>query len=226
MYVFLPGSRFIVSTQWQPGEDGYVHWYGDGEFRFGIEQAGLDPYKTKIPTEPSYVIINTAISTSWGFPSAPIGCTEYDCKTETGRCGFSPGFCKTLPAEFKIAHVRVYQNKNDSNMYVGCNPRSHPTKRYIAAHPEKYTLPGAAHPLKEVVAGGGRCTGHKDCGKTGTCGTFGRCKCSEDFTGPHCLVRFCKVAQTFVIIIYYLIYGASCVNYLMLAFSSICVAAL
>jgi hypothetical protein len=129
-----------VYLQWQPGPDGYVHWYTDGKFRFGVEQAGLDPYRTQIPQEPSYIIFNTAISTSWGFPNPPPGCTEYDCKTEAGRCGVNPGFCKTLPAEFKIAHVRVYQNKKDGNQTVGCNPRSHPTKRYIAAHPKKYTL--------------------------------------------------------------------------------------
>jgi len=67
---------YLTSFQWQPGPNGYIHWYGDGKFRFGVEQAGLDPFGTKIPTEPSYVILNTAISTSWGFPNPPPGCTE------------------------------------------------------------------------------------------------------------------------------------------------------
>eukprot|EP01032_Pedospumella_encystans_P010007 gene10007-11731_t len=182
--------------EWQPGPNGYVHWYGDGKFRFGIEQSGLDPYGTEIPTEPSYVILNTAISTSWGFPNLPPGCAgEYDCKTDSGKCGFNPGFCKSLPAEFLIGHVRVYQNKNDPNMTVGCNPRSHPTKRYIAAHPEKFALPGAAKPLKDVKAGGGKCETAKDCngGSGASKGTQGccegkKCHCAGDFTGPNCLV--------------------------------------
>jgi hypothetical protein len=174
--------------QWQPGPDGYVHWYTDGKFRFGVEQAGLDPYRTQIPQEPSYIIFNTAISTSWGFPNPPPGCTEYDCKTEAGRCGVNPGFCKTLPAEFKVAHVRVYQNKKDGNQTVGCNPRSHPTKRYIAAHPKKYTLAYDPLPLKKVVKGRGHCKKDADCGE-GTCSSSGRCRCHSDWTGPHCLVR-------------------------------------
>ena len=112
--------------------------------------------------------------------------SQYDCKTDTGKCGFNPGFCKSLPAEFLVDHVRVYQNKADPNMTVGCNPRSHPTKRYITAHPEKFALPGAAHPLKKVMTGGGRCSADKECGQ-GQCSAK-RCHCLADFTGPHCLV--------------------------------------
>ena len=87
--------------------------------------------------------------------------------------------------------MRVYQNKNDTNMYVGCNPKSHPTKRYIAAHKEKYTLSHQALPLKPVKAGGGHCKGSEDCGQggQGKCSGYGRCQCEGDWTGPHCLVR-------------------------------------
>ena len=192
--------------EWQPGENGYIHWYGDEKFRFGIEQAGLDKFRTKIPTEPSYVILNTAISTSWGFPPTPVGCTsEYDCKTYEGKCGFNEGFCETLPAEFKIDHVRVYQNKLDPNMYVGCNPKSHPTRRYIAAHAEKYTLSTDRLPLRPVVSGGGKCTSNKDCGE-GSCGVFSHCKCKPDWTGPHCLVRAKIFIWYFFLLIYLFIY--------------------
>lgn len=45
--------------EWQPGPEGYVHWYIDGIYRFGIEANSLSPWDTKIPDEPSYVIINT-----------------------------------------------------------------------------------------------------------------------------------------------------------------------
>ena len=55
--------------------EGYVRWYVDGEFRFGVRQSSLKEMGSRIPQEPSYVIINTAISTSWGFPNPPPGCT-------------------------------------------------------------------------------------------------------------------------------------------------------
>ena len=95
--------------EWQPGEKGYVHWYVDNVFRFGVEQSSLNKWETKIPVEPSYIIINTAISSSWGFPNPPWGCTEYDCKTTEGRCGFNSGFCQTLPAKMYVDHVRIFQ---------------------------------------------------------------------------------------------------------------------
>lgn len=109
--------------EWQPGPDGYVHWYIDGQFKFGIENEGLKKENSSIPNEPSYVILNTAISTTWGFPDAPKDCDIYDCKVDNGRCGFSQGFCDMLPAYYLIDHVRVYQNKDDPQMTVGCNPK-------------------------------------------------------------------------------------------------------
>ena len=125
---FNTPKRFRL--EWQPGTDGYVHWYVDGEFRFGVEAEGLTPHLTKIPDEPSYIIMNTAISTSWGFPNPPYGCTEYDCKTTEGQCGMNAGFCKSLPAKFFIDSVRVYQNKEDPRQNLGCNPKDRPT-RYV-----------------------------------------------------------------------------------------------
>jgi len=208
--------------EWQPGEDGYIHWYMDGKFRFGIEQAGLNAEGSKIPNEPSYLILNTAISTSWGFPNPPPGCSLYDCKDPDGQCGFNPGFCKSLPARFLIDHVRVYQNKNDSRQTVGCNPREYPTKRWILAHEYRYMGTAEAHALKPIVTGGNKCTKHSQCGgfddltasqglwspiwstkssvdsaaagyndvfanSTGFC-YYNRCKCKDDWQGPHCLV--------------------------------------
>jgi beta-glucanase (GH16 family) len=56
---FESPKRFRL--EWQPGEDGYIHWYVDGEFRFGVEGEGLIAHQTKIPDEPSYMIINTGM---------------------------------------------------------------------------------------------------------------------------------------------------------------------
>ena len=123
---FSSTKRFRL--EWQPGPEGYVHWYVDGQFRFGVEAEGLAPHMTRIPDEPSYIIMNTAISTSWGFPNPPFGCTEYDCKTTEGQCGMNAGFCKSLPAKFLIDSVRVYQNKEDPLQNIGCNPKDRPTR--------------------------------------------------------------------------------------------------
>lgn len=134
--------------EWEPGDDGYIRWYADGEFKFGIAGEGLKAAGGgKVPNEPSYVILNTAISTSWGFPNPPFGCTKYDCKSTEGRCGFDDGFCESLPAQFEIESVRVYQQKNNSKHYLGCNPEKYPTAKYIKAHEFKYMT---QHPLQTV----------------------------------------------------------------------------
>jgi len=173
--------------EWQPGDKGYVHWYVDNKFRFGVEQAGLDEMGSKIPQEPSYVILNTAISTSWGFPNPPWGCTEYDCKDPEARCGFNPGFCQSLPAEFSVEYVRVWQNKQDPIQTVGCNPPDFPTRKFILAHEYRYKDEDSVHALKPIVAGGGACKASEECGE-GYC-SFRRCLCnSDEWTGPHCLV--------------------------------------
>lgn len=174
--------------EWQPGDDGYIHWYVDNVFRFGVEQASLTEEKTQIPTEPSYVIINTAVSSSWGFPNPPLGCvTDYDCKKVDGRCGFNPGFCQTLPASMYVDHIRIYQNKNDSRQTVGCNPRNYPTKKWIRAHEYRYKNKEARHALADVVTGGGTCKVDADCGE-GRCSLW-RCQCKPNWQGPKCLVR-------------------------------------
>ena len=134
--------------------------------------------------------MNTAISTTWGFPNPPIGCTEYDCKNseKNGRCGFNRGFCQNLPANFYINSVRIYQNKSDVQQSIGCNPKTRPTKRFIKAHDYRYCSTDQAHSLKSVVTGGGECKGNYDCGE-GYC-SFLRCRCHRGWQGLNCLVIF------------------------------------
>lgn len=190
-------SFHTFRLEWQPGDDGYVHWYMDDEFKFGVEAAGLQKQKSKIPNEPSYVIINTAISTSWGFPNPPPGCTEYDCKDTAKQCGMNPGWCKTLPAEYLIDYVRIYQNKNDPRQTVGCNPKDYPTKRFIKAHESRYKALEDTEAIKKIVTGGGSCSDDSQCGE-GACRYsllkyftnhgFKGCDCVEGWQGPQCLV--------------------------------------
>lgn len=179
-------SMHTFRLEWQPGDDGYVRWYVDGKLRFGVEQAGISSVsEAKIPNEPSYIIFNTAISTSWGFPNAPWGCTIYDCKDPEGRCGFNPGFCQSLPAKFLIDYVRVYQNKKDPRQTLGCNPKDYPTRKWILAHEYRYKTLLDTHALKDIVKGGDKCSKDSECG-FGTC-SFYRCKCSGYWVGPNCL---------------------------------------
>lgn len=180
--------------EWQPGADGYVHWYIDNAFRFGIEGEGLKKMGTVIPNEPSYIIINTAISTSWGFPNPPPGCTEYDCKDPDKQCGMNPGWCKTLPAEFKVDWIRLYQNKKDPRQTIGCNPKEYPTKRFILAHEYRYKGNDEKRALSPIMVGGHKCTEDSECGE-GRC-HFGKCKCKEDWVGPNCLVSSVTISLT------------------------------
>lgn len=173
--------------EWETGPMGYLRWYMGNELLFGIDQSSLSKTGGQIPVEPSYIILNTAISTSWGFDDPPPGCTEYDCKTEAGRCGMSPGFCQSLPAEMHIDHVRVYQKKNHSSHYVGCNPQQYPTKKFIEAHEYRYKRQIDKHALKPVMKGGGHCREDSHCGE-GVCGGLSRCHCHHGWVGPHCLV--------------------------------------
>lgn len=189
-------KQHTFRLEWQPGKNGYLHWYMDGKFRYGVEQSGLDFMGTQIPNEPSYLIMNTAVSTSWGFPNAPTGCDpDYDCKDPEKRCGFFPGFCKNLPAEMKIDHIRVFQNKEDPIMTVSCDPKEYPTKRYIAANDYLYSLITEPRSLKKVKTGGGGCAYDGDCGPTGSGQCFWswiklskHCRCEEDWMGPYCKV--------------------------------------
>ena len=188
--------------EWQPPNEtdttgGYVKWYIDGDFKFEVSQSNLDSVglDSKIPMEPSSIVINTAISNSWGFPPAPPGCTSYNCDTEEGQCGFFPGFCSILPADFLIDYVHVYQDPDDSLQTIGCNPPGFPTKRYIKGNEAAYLRSIGnyidKHPLKPVVTGGSKCskdTEALDCGgETGYCFN-GYCACVEGWMGPKCLV--------------------------------------
>lgn len=175
--------------EWMPGKGGYLRWYIDDVEVLGIDGHTVEKHGTQIPDEPSYVILNTAVSSSWGFPiPCPQGCEClcYDCKDPSCHCAIPYGFCKMLPSFFMIDHVRVYQAKNDSRMSVGCDIPSHPSKLWIEAHKYRYMRLGDKEPLKKVAKGGGKCKKHDDCHK-GSC-HWGRCRCEEGWVGPKCMV--------------------------------------
>ena len=115
---------------------GYLAWYLDGVFLYRIDGNALEPTQALIPEEPMYILLNTAISSTWGFPSpCPDGCpcctnnnlntntrttvknnedkqdssSAYDCRRAECACALPNDMCANLPANFLIDYVRVYQ---------------------------------------------------------------------------------------------------------------------
>lgn len=190
-------------VEWQPGRGGRIDWFtksykkidpttgdvyhmeGDGkgqdwEHSLSIPDAALESAMgSKVPEEPSYLIFNTAISSTWAFPyNVPDWCPKcYDCYDPKCTCSFNPGFCnmmKTGKVTMKIDSVRVYQSTDDSAHSgrphsVGCDPLDFPTREYIKGYEYKYMRNPPfsfhdKHPLKDVVTGGGVCVVDEDCG--------------------------------------------------------------
>jgi beta-glucanase (GH16 family) len=124
----------LYRLEWEPGPQGYVKWYFDNEFVFGVDANALNLTGAIIPEEPMYLIMNTAMSSTWGFPDpCPDGCACdcFDCRVYECQCSMPDGFCESLPASFLIDFVRVYQLPDSSTHSTGCSPESHPTAKYI-----------------------------------------------------------------------------------------------
>ena len=201
----------VYRLEWDvPSEtsDGYLHWFLDNELVLsingtGIIDAGLG---SEISSEPSYILLNTAISKQWGFPHECPGnceCKVFDCNSKnwSEHCGFSEGFCPMMtdsnPPEYKINWVRVYQDPNDPLQKVGCSTPERPTRRWIEAHQDLYKTENDAYPLRGIQRGLGMCDPRafgvipEACGgdERGVC-TAGRvCECKTGWTGPHCLAH-------------------------------------
>jgi len=186
------------SVEWEPPNDdgtgGYLKWFIDGKFLYGIKGENLALTNTKIPDEPMYVLMNTAVASSWGFPKpCPEGCDCkcYECGNPECMCGMPDGFCENLPASFEIEYVRAYQAKGDGKHELGCSTKKKPTAKYIQGHPKDYmnVEDGQKVPLQPVANGGGYCTQDSHCGAPtkGSCSSTKRCVCQDNFTGPLCL---------------------------------------
>lgn len=185
-------------VEWQPGKGGRLDWYvkayrindtmaidGDGEGQDWVHVYGLDDTSlsdlmgSQIPEEPSYLIMNTAISSTWGFPyDAPDWCPKcYDCEDPKCACSFYPGFCEMLRSgkvTMLIDSIRVYQSRDPSvhvggNHTLGCDPPGFPTKEWIDGHSYRYMRnPPFSYedlkPLRPIQNGGGTCSRDTDCG--------------------------------------------------------------
>lgn len=184
--------------EWQPGPGGRIDWFskghrinatfsmeGDGKGQDWVHAYHLpdsslkDLMGSQIPAEPTYLIMNTAVSSTWGFPyDTPDWCNKcYDCDDPKCACTFSPGFCQMLRSgktAMYIDSVRVYQSKNHkahvgNKHTLGCDPPEYPTKDYIKGHEYRYMRNPPfsyldKHPLRPTQNGGGECFSDKDCG--------------------------------------------------------------
>jgi beta-glucan synthesis-associated protein KRE6 len=186
--------------------DGYLHWFLDGELVYAIDGKGLNEGGTgaEISSEPSYIILNTAISKQWGFPMECPGncpCKTFNCNSKRwqDQCGFSMGFCKMMETqpEYKIDWVRAYQDPNDPRQKVGCSTPERPTRKFIVAHEKVYKKETDEHALKGVPTGLGSCDPRALGVVAEACGGSGRgrctpgrvCECDHGWTGPHCLAN-------------------------------------
>jgi len=171
-----------------------LRWYLDGELVFEIEPEALEFTGGHLPDEPMHLILNTAVSSTWGFPvPCPqyCSCECYDCGDPKCACAIFPGFCDMLPAHFEVDYVRVYQRPDDESHKVGCSTDVRPTARYVEGHRDRYYdgFNDEKQPLRTVKTGGAPCDSDAQCGDgAGSLGRChrGACECAEGVTGPDC----------------------------------------
>lgn len=181
--------------EWEPADEdgtgGYIKWYTDGELVHSVEGSSLDIMDTEIPTEPMYLIMNTAVSSSWGFPTPcpdNCDCDCFECDNPRCACALPSGYCDNFPSSFDIDYVRIYQAKDDPKHILGCSPEHRPTEKWIEGHAKRFMAAGQKVMLEDVSNGGGLCTKSLQCGsksEMGSCAS-GACVCKKGFTGPHC----------------------------------------
>ena len=162
-------SHHTYRLEWQPGAAGYLQWFLDGDFVFGIDGRSVAALTgALIPVEPMYLVLNTAISHRWGMPEpcdiahCPSCWRCYDCAHPDCQCTLPLGMrnCKNLPAEMEVDFIRLYQDATDETHSVGCSPERYPTKTFIEEHAWRYedwrayegVLAGAGGPATRASA--------------------------------------------------------------------------
>jgi hypothetical protein len=182
-------------VEWDPpnedGTGGHIRWYTDDAFVYSIKGSDLNITGTEIPSEAMYLIMNTAVAGSWGFPApCPEGCTCecFECGNPECACALPSGYCDNFPASFEIDYVRVYQAVNEQKHTLGCSPVTKPTELFIKGHAKRYMEAGEKAPLQPVSKGGAYCSDDRNCEGSSSC-QDGICECDEGFTGPACLAH-------------------------------------
>ncbi|RLN49823.1 hypothetical protein BBJ29_004636 [Phytophthora kernoviae] len=187
-------------VEWVTGDTGYLRWMVGGHPIFEIPASSVvdapqgesepNPRLT-FPEEPSYIILNVALSSSWGtYPPNP----GKPCRGD-GTDVEDNYICDSFPLYMKIDYIRLYQDTSEgSTMARECDPASHPTRQWILDNLSDYVDGDNKH---VEVQGGAPCRDYKDCTipfsvqqtfHTGICNTnTGRCECTNEFWGgPRC----------------------------------------
>jgi len=194
MHQLLPDhfeTMHTIRLEWQPGPGGSLDWFiedrqnrtesieGENGKRwiraFSIKDDSLrEAMGSQIPIEPSYLILNVAISSAWGFPyRIPEWCSKcYDCTDSKCHCSFHHGFCDMMKdgkVDMLVDHIRVYQNPNDAHHTVGCDLKDYPSREYIKGHEGRYSRSDPfvfedRGPIRPIKKGGAKCTTDSDCG--------------------------------------------------------------
>ncbi|KAK1933897.1 Beta-glucan synthesis-associated protein SKN1 [Phytophthora citrophthora] len=194
----------VYQVEWVTGKNGYVRWMLQGSPLFEVPSESIsnvpqnsnktNPEKMMLE-EPMYILANVALSSSWGATPPNPG---KECRGD-GSDQTVNKICDSFPLYLKIDYIRLYQDladdlESDNYMQVGCDPKSHPTKKWIEAHIDEYQDDDNHH---KEVAGKAFCTVDDDCTiggmigktalKTGKC-VKSRCECSysSSWGGPRC----------------------------------------
>jgi hypothetical protein len=185
----------IYRVEWEPpeadGSGGYIKWFNNNKLVYGVFGDTLEKMGTEIPSEPMYLLMNTAVSNNWGFPApCPEGCACkcFECGNPKCACGMPNGYCDNFPASFEIDYVRVWQAVNCSKHVLGCSTEDRPSSLFIKGHAKRYMDEGQKRPLEPVQTGGASCVANSGCGghKRASCEEK-VCKCRDGYTGPRCL---------------------------------------
>ncbi|ETI44512.1 hypothetical protein F442_10690 [Phytophthora nicotianae P10297] len=208
-------TNFVVyQLEWVTGKNGYVRWMLQGNPLFEVPSKSIwdvpqnsnktNPQKIMLE-EPMYIIFNVALSSSWGATPPNPG---KECRGD-GSDEAVNKICDSFPLYLKIDYIRLYQDlgndlEDDNYMQVGCDPASHPTKKWIQAHIDEYQDDDNHH---KEVAGKAFCTIDDDCTiggilgktalKTGKC-VKSRCECSysSSWGGPRCTTAISSSSST------------------------------
>ncbi|CAH0476008.1 unnamed protein product [Peronospora belbahrii] len=197
-------SYLKYQLEWVTGKNGYVRWMLDGNPLFEVTTDAISnvPQTSKMNNpqklmseEPMYLIFNVALSKEWGTTPPNPG---KECRGN-GTDPVTNAICDSFPMFMKIDYIRLYQDhgddlEKDNYMQVGCDPSSHPTKKWIDGHIDEFV--DDDNPWKEV-SGKAFCNKDDDCTIAGSVGSVdlktgkcvnSRCHCtySTSWGGPRC----------------------------------------
>ncbi|EEB07503.1 glucosidase [Schizosaccharomyces japonicus yFS275] len=108
------------------GVDAYISFFVGKRFTWTLRQPGVRANgnigNRLISEEPMSIVLNFGISSSWLY------LYWHDL---------------TFPETMYIDYVRIYQNPNNANHQITCDPDGYPTTEYISNHPKAYKNPNA-----------------------------------------------------------------------------------